>query len=36
MARVWIRTCQECLHRQKAKDPASYKDTEGSMAGTEM
>ena len=26
MARVYIRTCQECLHRQKAKDPATYKD----------
>lgn len=22
---AWIRTCQECFHKQKAKPPAEYK-----------
>ncbi|KKK85436.1 hypothetical protein LCGC14_2773360 [marine sediment metagenome] len=23
---IFIRTCQECGHKQEAKDPATYKD----------
>lgn len=23
---IWVRTCQECGFRQKAKDPKTYKD----------
>lgn len=26
---IYIRTCQECGHKQKAKDPATYKDKAG-------
>lgn len=28
MSLVYIRTCQECGHKQKAKDPKTYKDTQ--------
>lgn len=24
--KVWIRTCQECGHKQEAKPPMEYKD----------
>lgn len=26
MTRIWIRTCQECGHKQVAKPPAEYRD----------